>query len=154
MSQKAPSEAGDTRTEFGERVSEARRNAGLTQRDLAARLGLSLWSIDQLERGKRHFPISLVDIARATNVPPGSFEQSSVSELHVPALEHRQVAAPAARSARSGLRHLVLGCFALLVLVRFFTEVVPVVPRAANFVDIPILVALGVAAMALSLIHI
>ena len=35
-------------------------------------------------------------------------------------------------------RGLVLGAIVLLVDVRFFTEVVPVVPRAANFIDIPI----------------
>ncbi len=36
----------------------------------------------------------------------------------------------------------MLASIAALVLVRFFTEVVPVLPRAANFVDIPIVLAL------------
>jgi hypothetical protein len=45
-------------------------------------------------------------------------------------------------------RDLVLGSMALLVLIRFFTEVVHVIPRAANFIDIPIFIALSVAAMA------
>ena len=53
-----------------------------------------------------------------------------------------------AQNTHSGIRHLVLSCLALLVVVRFFTEVVPVVPRAANFADIPILIALVAAAIA------
>ena len=38
---------------------------------------------------------------------------------------------------RSG-RNVVLFIFSALVLTRFFTEVVPVVPRAANFADVPL----------------
>ncbi len=45
-------------------------------------------------------------------------------------------------------RNLLLGSIALLVLVRFFTEVVPVIPRAANFVDVPIFFVLAIVAMA------
>ena len=43
---------------------------------------------------------------------------------------------------------LVVAAIALLVLIRFFTEVVPVFPRALNFVDVPLLFALGLAAIA------
>jgi hypothetical protein len=46
-------------------------------------------------------------------------------------------------------RDLVLGSIVLLVTIRFFTEVVPVVPRAANFVDIPIFLALALAAISM-----
>ena len=42
---------------------------------------------------------------------------------------------------------LVLGTIVLLVTIRFFTEVIPVVPRAANFIDIPLFLALIVAAV-------
>ena len=46
-----------------------------------------------------------------------------------------------------GMHTLVLAAIVLLVTIRFFTEVVPVLPRAANFIDIPIfLVAVGVVA--------
>jgi hypothetical protein len=44
-------------------------------------------------------------------------------------------------------RNLVLGSIVLLVTIRFFSEIVPVVPRAANFIDIPIFLTLIVAAM-------
>ena len=47
-------------------------------------------------------------------------------------------------------RHLVLGSIVLLVTIRFFTEVVPVLPRAANFIDIPIFLALVFAAMSMT----
>ena len=41
---------------------------------------------------------------------------------------------------------LVLGSFVALVTIRFLTETVPVLPKAANFVDVPILAALAFAA--------
>ena len=42
---------------------------------------------------------------------------------------------------------LVLGSLVALVTVRFFTEVVPVMPRAANFIDVPMVAVLALAAM-------
>ena len=53
---------------------------------------------------------------------------------------------PISRDERTGER-LVLASIAALVLVRFFTEVVAVVPRAANFIDIPICAVLVFAAL-------
>ena len=53
---------------------------------------------------------------------------------------------------RTGER-LVLASIAALVLVRFFTEVAPVLPRAANFVDIPIVLALSIAALVHPAVH-
>ena len=41
-----------------------------------------------------------------------------------------------------------MGGIALLVLIRFFTEVVPIFPRALNFIDVPLFFALGLAAVA------
>src|SRR5207244_3469649 len=43
-------------------------------------------------------------------------------------------------------RNFVLGAITLLVVIRFFTEVIPVIPRAANFIDIPIVLVLVLAA--------
>ena len=48
-------------------------------------------------------------------------------------------------------RNLVLGAITLLVTIRFVTEVVPLVPRAANFIDIPVFVLLIIAAMIMPL---
>jgi hypothetical protein len=52
-------------------------------------------------------------------------------------------------NGRSSLvgRNLVLASMVLLVTIRFFTEVVAVLPRAANFIDIPIFVTLVAAAI-------
>jgi hypothetical protein len=44
-------------------------------------------------------------------------------------------------------KHVVLSSIALLVLIRFFTEVVPVVPRAANFIDVPLFMVLSAAGL-------
>ncbi|MGH2755470.1 MAG: hypothetical protein ACRDLB_13705 [Actinomycetota bacterium] len=47
-------------------------------------------------------------------------------------------------------RGMILGGFVLLIVVRLFTEVVPVLPRAANFIDLPLLLALLVYAAAIA----
>jgi hypothetical protein len=118
----------------------------MTQKELASRLGVSLWSLDQLERGKPGPSIRIEEIAAATNVPPPSLAQR-VPDMPPRAIRPAQSSTIPVRGSY-GAHHLVLACLALLVLVRFFTEVVPVVPRAANFVDIPILVALVAAVLA------
>ena len=43
--------------------------------------------------------------------------------------------------------HSCFGTIVVLVTIRFFTEVIPVVPRAANFIDIPLFLVLVVAAV-------
>jgi hypothetical protein len=60
----------------------------------------------------------------------------------------RRFAAGGTRRAaeRPGLR-LILISLAILIVIRFFTEVVPVIPRVANFLDIPIFFALLGAAL-------
>jgi hypothetical protein len=49
---------------------------------------------------------------------------------------------------RASRRNFVLGGIALLLLIRFFSEGVHVVPRALNFIDIPIFLVFAVAAFA------
>jgi len=133
-------------------VTEARREAGLTQKALAERLGVSLWTLDALEAGRediaRHAPaIATATGMRAETLASAAIEPDAVvSRPHTPALARARVASARAIRAASG-RHLVLSALALLVLVRFFTEVVHVAPRALNFIDIPLFVVLGLAAL-------
>lgn len=46
--------------EFGRRLREARRSAGLTQAVLADSVGLSRTSITNIERGNQHIPLHLL----------------------------------------------------------------------------------------------
>jgi hypothetical protein len=128
----------------GERVALARRNLGLTQRQLAARLGVSLWHVDQIEAGVVDPSAHVPAIASLTGRAVEWFSPNTRTEARGPT----PLTMPAALSASEGSgRLLVLGSIVVLVTVRFFTETVPIVPRAANFVDIPILAALAGAAL-------
>jgi hypothetical protein len=115
----------------------------MTQRDLAQALGVSSWTIDRIESGAVDARGYLASIADATRTSP---DQLAVSRTVAtkPDTKHRTLP-----HAGSFGRDLVLASIVLLVTIRFFTEVVPVIPRAANFVDIPIFLALGCAALSL-----
>jgi transcriptional regulator with XRE-family HTH domain len=133
--------AGDSR--LGARVAAARRHRGMTQRDLARALGVSSWTVDRIETGVVDGRTYLASIADATRTSPDRLavprRQVARTRMHPRALPH---GGPFGRD-------LVLGSIVLLVTIRFFTEVVPVLPRAANFVDIPIFLALACAVMAI-----
>jgi len=127
----------------GAEVAAARRQAGLSQKGLADRLGVSLWTVESIERGRADPAAHLASIQLVTGL---------LATDRIPASDLSPSAEPAQgqaliRSEGAG-RGLVLGSIAVLVLVRFFTEVVPIVPRAANFIDIPVFFVLGLAAMA------
>jgi transcriptional regulator with XRE-family HTH domain len=145
--------------ELGERVALARREAGLSQGQLAASLGTSIWGVRQLESGADGSVADIPAIARATNKPvswfrpgatrpPGRDDVSAAAHgQDTPRIRGRrwartvpEVLGPEAR------RNLVLASLALLVTIRFFTEVIVILPRAANFVDVPIVAVLAVAA--------
>jgi transcriptional regulator with XRE-family HTH domain len=129
----------------GERLTEARRRAGLSQKALADRLGISMWAVEELEKDRRDITPHLEEISEATQLAPEWFSLATAAEAdgaRNPAKRHSRVLTRA-----TGGRDLVLGAIALLVLIRFFTEVVPFIPRAANFIDIPIFLALALAAM-------
>lgn len=130
-----------TQAQIGASVAVARQARGMTQRDLALALGISLWTVDSIERGTVDAERYLPSIAELTHARRESFTGSTEGE-----------AQPRPRRAlmpHLGVvgRDLVLGSIVALVTIRFFTEVVPVVPRAANFIDIPIFLALAVAGM-------
>jgi transcriptional regulator with XRE-family HTH domain len=136
---RAPSDAGAS----GERIASARRECGLTQRQLAAALGLSVWQLDRIESGDRDSSAHLPLVAEVAGRDEEWFRVAETRSAAGPT--------PPKAVARTGLvdggRLLVLAAITLLVTIRFFTEVVPIIPRAANFVDVPILVVLGVAAL-------
>ena len=115
----------------------------MTQRDLAQALGVSAWTVDRIESGYvdpgRYIP-SIADVTDA------STEWFAIAEG---ARHLRARAVPLPHLGVVG-RDLVLGSIVLLVTIRFFTEVVAVLPRAANFIDIPIFLALAFAAMSMT----
>lgn len=127
----------------GHRVAAARRSRGMTQKQLADAIGVSPWAVERIESGQTDATSHLLTIADVTQSEPGWFLRPPVGHVDAqpgmrrPEVAHLGVAGQA----------LVLGAIAVLVTARFFTEVVPVVPRATNFVDIPIFLALAVAAM-------
>ena len=142
---------------LGGRVALARAQAGLSQRELAQRLGTSLWDVQRLEDGDRR-PAATSELARVLGGQPawsagaptgeagGQRDFSGPRNGAEPPAGQLATDAPARRFPDRLALGLVLGSFALLVTIRFLTEVVPVLPKAANFVDVPILAALAFAA--------
>ena len=129
----------------GERVATARREAGLTQKELADRLGVSLWNVERIEDGQEDAVARLDALARATGKPRAWFGngESGVEQTDA-------AAAPEIDRA-----NVLVVCWAiiLLVCIRFFSEVVPLLPRAVNFIDIPIFFVLVLAAVLLPSTH-
>ena len=135
----------DAYARTGARLSQARRAAGLSQKALAERLGTSLFMVDDFERGRRDPGPFLSGVAQATGTPLATLVGQVDASL-APTSTSRTGGVAHARH-EFGMHNLVLAAIVLLVTIRFFTEVVPVLPRAANFVDIPIfLVAVVVVA--------
>lgn len=132
----------------GPRVATARQALGLTQRDLAARLGVSLWTVEELERGRRDPERHLGAIAELTNRPETWFRGESEEAPPAVAVPEAGAERGAGLEGSSRGRGLVLASLGTLVLVRFFTEVLGVLPRAFNFVDVPLLAVLMVTAAA------
>lgn len=133
-----------TPTSDGSRIAKARRDLGFSQKQLASRVGISLWTLDEIERGHPTGAQYLPPILRALDLPTDG-EKPQVDRQPRDATSPSTVAASSL--VRAAGRNLILGSFAVLVLIRFFTEVVPVVPRAANFIDVPIFIVLGLAGL-------
>ncbi len=112
----------------------------MTQRDLAVALGIPVWKVDRLERGADDARGFATEIAAVTDTNPRWL--TAVASDTQPN-RTRAVALPDLGVIG---RDLVLGAIIVLVTIRFFTEIVPVLPRAANFIDIPIFLALALAA--------
>jgi len=151
----APADAGrgSNRDELGGRVLQARRSAGLTRTELARRLKLSPWMIDRLEHDQDDAVAHLPAIAEATGRPLSWFVTRSAAERRIAPPGPPAPPEPAAPAESAPPRtdkvptRLVLAALTLLLVIRAFTELIPILPRAANFVDIPILLALVATAL-------
>jgi transcriptional regulator with XRE-family HTH domain len=130
----------------GKRLAAARRDAGLSQKALSEHLGISLWALDELERGRGDLSAHLPAITDATGKDSIWFWETLPEEEEAPDRPIRVRVRRLAARPQTG-RDLVLLSVALLVFIRFFTEIVPIVPRAANFIDIPVFVGLALAGM-------
>lgn len=147
-------------------LARARREAGLSQRELASMLGTSLWAVSRFERGEAGPPAEIEDMARITRRPVEWLEapehggvgpDARTADRGADGADHGRTVVRSEQDSsargtrrhgigRRGRRNLVLLSLTLLVTIRFFSEVVPVLPRAANFVDVPILALLVLAA--------
>jgi transcriptional regulator with XRE-family HTH domain len=132
---------------LGDLVARARREGGFTQTELADRTGLTLWEVERLESGQADASTHLASISKATQKPESWFWRDDAPAQIEPATAH-EIALDSARDSVGDTagRNVVLAAIALLVLIRFFTEIAHVLPRAANFVDVPLLAALLVRA--------
>jgi transcriptional regulator with XRE-family HTH domain len=117
----------------GERIADARHAAGLTQRDLASEIGTSAWVVQEFELGRRDPGDLAARIESATLKPPGWLRESA--GLSSPLPDVRSVDRPLSPIERFD-RNLVLGVFALILVIRFFTESIGVLPSAGNFIDV------------------
>lgn len=127
-------------------IAAARQDAGLTQRELADRIGASLWDVDRIERGEGDAAPHLAAIAAATGssverldtLPRRALEGANGTRTVVEEPEAGEGSAPRAM----WVRNVILGSIVLLVVVRFLAEDLGVVPTATKLVDVPIFFAL------------
>lgn len=121
------------------KIARARRDAGMTQRQLADEVGTSAWAIDQMERGRRDATGFAAQIELTTGKPAGwlnvvtAIPEGAVEDSSGRFFTH------ALPSTERFDRNLVLGVFAIILTIRFFTESVGVLPRAGNFIDVVLL---------------
>jgi transcriptional regulator with XRE-family HTH domain len=124
-------------TAQGALIARARRAAGLTQADLATQLGVPMYLVDRMEQGVADSRAHLAGIAHATALPVTALrprlEKHATAAVLEPdrPIEEEGVVAPG--------RILVAGSFVVLVLIRFFSEKLTLIPEFTTFVDIPIL---------------
>ncbi len=128
--------------ELGARIADARRDRGLSQRDLSIALGIPVFCVERFEAGAADAREQLSSIAAFMGCEIEWFMPMPTKAYS----ESRPVAPADKPNLGRPERLLVLGAIVLLTTIRFFTEVVPVLPRAANFIDIPILFTLVFAA--------
>ena len=133
--------AREPQSTIGARVAAARRNRGMTQRDLAQALGVTSWTVDRIESGGADVGRYLSSIADVTQTSRDWFvgatecQGTSSHERCAGATPRRRRKEPRPRLDRSSRHDPVLH--------RGRSRPA----RAANFIDIPIfLVAIGVVA--------
>ena len=95
--------ASEVQSTIGARVAAARRNRGMTQRDLAQALGVSSWTVDRIERGAVDVGRYLPSIADVTQTSRDWFAASTVAAAETPR-GWRNAAAPRRRWKEPGPR--------------------------------------------------
>jgi DNA-binding XRE family transcriptional regulator len=140
--------------EVGERIQEARQKRGLTRKALATSIGVNLWMVEKLESGERDPDELLGSIAEATDQGRGWLAHGGASpprgeafpDIRLPSAVGDEgagsdgvVADEMPRRRPTMARNAILFSLALLLVVRFFTEVFGFLPAAGNFIDIPLL---------------
>lgn len=137
--------------EMAERMLAPRLGARLTTKERAARLGMSVWKVELLERTQEEEKAAQRSRSppepTARLQPPVAEEgpQQAVSAAGEVAEAAAAADAEAASNAGRGSM-LILGAIVALVIIRFFSEVVRILPGFTNFVDIPIFATIMFAA--------
>ncbi len=127
------------------RIAAARRDASLTQRDLADRIGATVWTIDELEGGRLDPKGFVAAIESATSKPGGWLLETGKRVVESGPTDPEDAISRSLTTTERFDRNVVLGVFTTLVTVRFFTETIGFLPSAGNFVDVlllPVLLAI------------
>jgi transcriptional regulator with XRE-family HTH domain len=140
-------------TSNGSTIADARHGAGLTQRELAERIGVPLWTVARIERGDRAPGPHLAAVAAATGRSADSLLAEPARGSTETAQEQATPDAPEDSGAAAGeatdrftaghwSRNIIFASIVTLATIRFFAEDIGVLPRAVKFVDVPILLFL------------
>jgi DNA-binding XRE family transcriptional regulator len=144
------SQNGPRFTGIGQRVEEARHERGLTRKELATAIGATLWMVEEIEDGKTDPTRLLPAIAKATDrqevwLVGGARIGALQPDGPTPSVKNSSEETSRRAFGMAG-RNGLLGSIAVLVVIRFFTEVFGFLPGAGNFIDIPLLGLLAVMA--------
>ncbi len=121
------------------RIAKARHDAGMTQRQLAHQVGTSAWAIDEMEHGRRDATAYATRIELATGKPPAWLIRAPVRQELATRDSTERPSSDGQSTSRVFDRNLVLGAFAIILTIRFFTESVRILPSAGNFIDVLLL---------------
>jgi ribosome-binding protein aMBF1 (putative translation factor) len=153
-SEEATHTDGDMRPQVAARIVRARQETQMSQKELGKLLDLPIWRIERIEHGHEDPAGYLQAIATKTGRDAEWFVEPLNGAAPTPRLEHSDTQTTSEESpsrqerlARPTRRNVVMASLVLLVTIRFFTEVVHLLPRPVKLVDIPVLILLlGVAA--------
>ena len=106
-----------------------RAGSGLTSKELALRRGVSVWTIEHGE-------------AEGQEPARRSCKVAASAGKTIPVNVWGEIVSGAGRGST-----LVLAGLTLVIVIRFFTEVVPILPRPVQFIDIPIFITIVGAAL-------
>lgn len=126
------------------RLAQARRAAGLTQAELAARIGISLYQIEQVETGRADPLVFVPAYSHVTGYPPGLLLLPDGGALAATVdAEEEEIEGNRGEARDREIiprRFLVLGSLTLLIVIRVFSETFGLLPKAITFIDIPVFI--------------